>query len=87
MTGHLPFTKGQWHLFRGKPDLQVLAEDKIDVLIFYEHNSRERDVNCWEETMPNDVVMRQLRIACGENCCILEMRRLTVWRGPQPATY
>lgn len=20
MTGHLPFTKGQWHLFRGKPD-------------------------------------------------------------------
>lgn len=35
MTGHLPFTKGQWHLFRGKPDLQVLAEDKIDVLIFY----------------------------------------------------
>lgn len=37
--------------------------------------------------MPNDVVMRQLRIACGENCCILEMRRLTVWRGPQPATY
>lgn len=35
MTGHLPFTKGQWHLFRGKPDLQGLAEDKIDVLIFY----------------------------------------------------
>lgn len=35
MTGHLPFTKGQWHLFRRKPDLQGLAEDKIDVLIFY----------------------------------------------------
>lgn len=35
MTGHLPFTKGQWHLFRGKPDLQGHAEDKIDVLIFY----------------------------------------------------